>query len=161
MMSEHAAVQPKPTRTSQQVLDLLREQAALYKRLDVLAGKQREMVAQDDAGPLAAVLAARQEVIEALFRQGEVLDSVGRVWADFCTGLSSDERRDAEELRQQVSRRLSRINQRDKEDARLLAARKQIVADMLRSTHVTKRALSAYRAPRRTTAHVVHVDEAS
>lgn len=161
MVSVSATSQPKSIRTSKQILDLLREQAALYKRLEVLAGKQREMVAQDDTEPLAAVLAARQEVTEALLRLGEALDPVGRDWADFRARLSLDERRETEELGQQVSRRLSRINQRDKEDARLLVARKQIVADMLRSTHVTKRALSAYRTPRRETAHVVHVDEAS
>lgn len=161
MTQASATVQASIIQTSKEVLELLQEQAALYERLEMLAGKQGAMATQDDPEPLARILAARQEVTEALVRVGDTLAPVRRNWASFRGRMAPDQQRNAEELWQRIPVHLSRVRQRDEQDIRLLSARKQIVQGMLKSTHVTKQALSAYRVRMPKPTRVIHVDEDS
>ena len=146
---------------SGEILDRLGEQAALYERLEFIATKQRAAVAGNQNDALLAMLAARQEVSNRLLTLGQALAPVRRDWAAHRERMTADQRQSAQTLLDRTAGHLRRVIDRDEEDARLLSARKLLVQNMLQSTHATTQALSAYRVPRRRTARLNHVDEAT
>jgi len=129
------------------VLGLLRRQAALFLRLEQFASRQRTLVREDDAGPLLSLLADRQKLSTELTGIARQLAPVRAEWPAFRERLSTDQRAEAEVLLQDSSQRLRRVIEGDETDARLLSVRKRVVADDLRVTHAAGEALSAYRTP--------------
>ena len=111
------------------VLALLSEQASLYKRLDSFAARQRGLVLGEDTGPLV----------------GSRLAPIRKDWTSYRERLSSEQRAEAERLLHEAGVRLQRVIESDEQDARVLSGRKQAVADSLSKTHVTSRAIHAYR----------------
>ncbi len=51
---------PKTLHAPERLLNLLREQTALYAQLESLAGQQRTLISADDTGPLLSILARRR-----------------------------------------------------------------------------------------------------
>lgn len=129
------------------VLDLLREQASLYAKLESLAARQRLLVTEEDVGPLLGLLADRQRLSEKLTRLSTRLAPVRREWEACRRCLSPAQRDEADRLLGDAGGRLRRIIESDEQDARVLSGRKQAVATALQATHSTNQALRAYRAP--------------
>ncbi len=144
-----------------EMVSLLREQVSLYGRLEKLASRQQSLVADEDTGPLLTLLAQRQKLSAELAGMRTRLEPIRRDWDRHRDGLSGAERVEADRLLKETRRLLRNVIQRDEEDARLLAARKEAIAVALRSSHSTEQALSAYRAPDGDSGRISHLDEAT
>ncbi len=143
-----------------EVLALLREEALLYARLQANASRQRSLVAGEDMEPLLALLADRQRLSVELTRIGTKLAPTRRDWPTYRRRLTAPQRAEAERLVSDIADRLRRVIESDEEDARMLCARKQAVAQALRSTHTAGEALAAYRTPAVRQARIDQTDEA-
>ncbi len=150
-----------PAETSEEVLALLREQDLRYAELESHASRQSSLVANEDPGPLLALLTERQRLSAALTRIAAKLEPIRRNWAFHRAEFSPPQRAEADRLLTAVKERLRRVIARDEEDARLLSARKQAAAEALRVTHTTSEALSAYRTPADRPGRLDRLDEAS
>lgn len=142
------------------ILDLLREQAALYSRLETFARKQRSLVAQEDTGPLLALLADRQKLSTELQRLASRLEPVRRDWMRHHDRLAPAEQREADALLAEVRGRLQRVLESDEQDARVLAGRRQTIDGALKTTHAAGQVASVYRVSASRPA-VEQLDEAS
>ena len=145
--------------SSEEVLELLREEAALYGKLNEHASRQRSLISGDDMGSLLAVLGDRQRLSVELTKIGTKLASVRKAWEHCVTQFNTSQRAEAERLVVEIAERLRSVIESDEEDGRLLSARKQAVGETLRATHATGQALSAYRAPSDRPACLDHLDE--
>jgi len=145
----------------ERVLELLREAASLYGRLESCAARQRALIAHDDMSPLLALLAERQRLSGELARVSSRLAPVRERWADYKRGLAPRVREEAEGLLEGIARHLRRAMELDEEDARLLSAKKQTVAHALRSTRSAQSAMSAYRGRSVGGAHSFQLDQES
>jgi endonuclease/exonuclease/phosphatase (EEP) superfamily protein YafD len=134
------------TWSGEDVLCLLREQAALYGRLELQAERQHRLVTRDDTETLLALLADRQRISVELQRLAQQFEPVRREWSSVHQSLSRDQRNEADSLLSEIKERLRRVMESDEQDARALSARKQSVATALRSTHTAGEAISAYRS---------------
>lgn len=150
-----------PADSPREVLELLGTEAALYAKLESYAAKQRALVDHEDTDPLLSVLAARQQVTRELARVGTRLAPFRRDWQSCRRRFTPSQRGQVEELLRSTSSRLRRIIEGDERDARLLSARKQVVAHGMRATHATGQALAAYGAQQRGKNRVDRLDEAS
>ena len=150
-----------PAWTPEEVMELLRDQASLYGRLESCASRQRSLITADDSSLLLSLLAARQKLATELTQISTRLAPVRRDWSSYRERLSSIERAEADRLLAETSECLGRVIESDEQDARLLSARKRFVAEGLRATHATGQALSAYRAPVQPGPRTERLDEAS
>ena len=129
------------------MLALLQAQAALYKKLESLAARQRSLVTSEDVGPLLSLLADRQKLSEELARIGHRLAPIRREWSWHRQRFTAPQRDEAERMVGEIGDCLQRIMESDEQDARVLLGRKETVAKTLRTTHTTGQAILAYRAP--------------
>ncbi len=129
------------------VMHLLREQSSLYTKLESVSLRQRSLVTEDDVGPLLALLTDRQQLSEQLQQIATRLAPVRREWESYRERLTPKQRSEAGRLLDESGQRLRQLIDNDEQDARVLSGRKQAVARVLRTTHSTSQAMSAYRAP--------------
>lgn len=134
-----------PPRSDAPVMELLRDQAALYARLESHARRQRHLVCGDDAAPLLAVLADRQRLALELAQIGTSLAPIRRDWESYRGGLNEQERGEADRLVAETAACLQRVIESDEHDARLLSARRTLTARDLQTTRAGGSAISAYR----------------
>jgi hypothetical protein len=147
--------------STSRVLEMLREQAALYGRLEDHARRQRLLVTGADATPLLGLLADRQRLSAELAELGAALTPVRVDWEMYRGALSEPERDEADQLVAQSAAALSRVIESDEEDARVLAARRSLTARELQSTRAGRAAMAAYRgAGDGGGARLNHLDEA-
>jgi ElaB/YqjD/DUF883 family membrane-anchored ribosome-binding protein len=151
----------RPADAPQEVLTLLREQIPLYTKLESHASRQRSLITGDDTSSLLSLLADRQRISADLARIASRLEPIRRDWGKYRKRLTPEQRDQAERLLTEIRERLARVIENDEQDARLLAARKQAVAETLRATHSTEQALSAYRTPAGKSDRFDHWDEAT
>lgn len=142
-------------------LSLLRRQASLFGRLESLSVKQRDLVTQDDATPLLALLAERQRLAMDLTQIGRHLEPARRNWVLTRRALTPVEREEADGLVAQVRERMQHLIENDERDARVLSARKASIAALLRETQTVGKAVSAYRPHAGVGVGGVRLDEAS
>jgi hypothetical protein len=142
----------------EKVLGLLREQIALFARLESFAGLQRRLVTGDDAERLLSLLAERQKLSSRLQRIAAILEPVRRDWARYRARLAAPQRAEADKLLADTTDCLQRIIESDERDAKVLSVRKETAARTLRSAHSTGRAISAYRQPEAPSARLDCVD---
>ena len=129
------------------VLNLLREQSALYARLESFAGRQRALITGDDPARLLLLLADRQRLSSELARIATTLGPVRREWSTYRARLTAAQRQEADQLLSDATVRLRRIIEGDERDARILSVRKEAAAQTLRAVHSTGKAIMAYREP--------------
>ena len=151
--------EPEPM-TLDRMVALLEEQSSLFARLELLASKQRALVAQEDTSALLSVLGERQKLSNRLTRIAADLEPVRREWPVVRSRLSVSQRAAAERHLSESRQSLHRIMESDERDARVLAARKQTVACALRGAHETGRAVTAYRVPAGRSTEAGRLDEA-
>lgn len=141
-----------------EVLPALREQAALFARLEHFALRQRELVSFEDSRPLLALLADRQRLSLELTNVSERLRPVREAWPAFRDLLSMEERAEADRLLAASSESLRRVMEEDERDVRLLNAKRQMIAGALRNVDSTGGAMNAYAGQNRTS--TLTLDEA-
>ena len=156
---KHVLERPS-ARGGDEVMEQLREQAALYGRLESIARRQRRLVTDDDPTPLLALLADRQSLAVEMSRAAERFEPMRRDWPCVREGLSSAQRAEADAQQGEIRHSLQRVLASDEQDARVLAARREAAARELRATHSSAAAISAY-APGRGAMVVDRLDEAS
>jgi len=113
------------TEKPEEILGLLREQAALHARLESFATRQRSLVRMGDTVPLLSLLANRQRLVVDLTRLATRLASVRRSWPAFRERFSTSQRTEADDQISDVALRLRRVIKSDEKDARVLYVRKQ------------------------------------
>jgi len=141
------------------VLGLLREQAALFVKLETLAGRQRALVAGEAMEPLMSVLADRQRVSTRLAEISGLLKPVRRLWQSYRARFDVAQRAEADRLVIRTRESLERLLQGDERDARILSARKQRVANLLSEMNTVGGAVEAYGRTTQTTRRVDLVSE--
>ena len=144
-----------------EALDLLREQARLYARLEGRALRQRELIVSGRSGPLLALMAERDQLTRELQVIAERLRPVREDWASFRGQLTAEQRAEAEALISGSAANARRVMERDAEDSRLLATQKKLVEAARVQTRQAEKALRAYRPEERDNAEPRRLDEAS
>lgn len=119
----------------EEILGLLREQSALYARLESFAAWQRSLVCMKDTAPLISLLADRQRLSVDLTHLASRLASVRRSWAAFRERFSTSQRTEADGLIADVAQRLRRVIESDEKDASVLFLRNQGGSSSLQATH--------------------------
>ncbi|HRQ72119.1 MAG TPA: flagellar export chaperone FlgN, partial [Phycisphaerales bacterium] len=84
-------------RLASRIVEALDRQLALFRRLDTLSRRQRDVVNAGDTDQLLGVLGERQEVIEQLERLGEQLRPVRRGWDSMLERLPTNRRAEVRE----------------------------------------------------------------
>ncbi|MBN1510841.1 MAG: flagellar export chaperone FlgN [Phycisphaerae bacterium] len=135
---------PDPVGT---VMALLRRQVDLYRRLEGLAGRQRNLIAEADPQPLLQLLADRQKLTDELSVNSGVLEPYRANWSDVRARFSDEQRQSADALLTEAGERLGRILAADRQDAQLLAARKAQTASALAGVRCGRQMLNAYGQP--------------
>ena len=79
-MNGATALMNEAVEEPEDILGLLREQSALYARLESFAARQRSLVRADDTAPLLTLLADRQKLSVELTRLATRLAPVRRGW---------------------------------------------------------------------------------
>lgn len=156
-----AAVVCEGPMVTQDVLGLLRKQAALFGRLEQFAARQRGLVRADDAEPLLALLADRQRLSAELTGIAARLAPVRSAWQRFRESLTENQRAEADELVAESSQRLRRVIEGDEVDARLLSVKKQTLAGEMRAVSGVGQAISVYRAPAQRAVAASRLDEST
>lgn len=146
---------------SQDLLAALREQATLFSRLEKCASQQRTLISDENPTPLLAVLADRQRLSVRLTEVSKRLQPVRQSWAAYRERMAPADRTEADRLLCESQECLRRVLISDEEDARLLNAKKQIVAGEMRSTHFGGQAVNAYGGPKSWTMVSTRFDEAT
>ncbi|MFQ5461712.1 MAG: hypothetical protein ACE5E5_03700 [Phycisphaerae bacterium] len=155
--------QTKPTDAlpaSDEVVDWLRAQRALYAKLESMASGQRDLITGDQPTMLLGLLADRQRITNDLTDLAHRLEPVWRDWKRQRLRLSELQRREAESILEDIRTKMRKVMDRDEEDARLLLARKQAIGHSMKSTHSSAEAISAYRAASAPSLRLDHVEGA-
>lgn len=126
------------------LVGLLRHQSTLYRRLRLLADRQKALVAQDDARPLLALLAERQKLVDGLVGLNEQLACYRRDWTGVYGRLDEPTRKDVAALLEEVNTALGSILQSDRRDSATLAMKRRDVTDRLAVVEAGTRASAAY-----------------
>ncbi len=142
------------------VLALLRDQAALYARLESIAERQRTLVTREDTTPLLVLLADRQRLSKTLSDVGRQLAPIRRDWSAYRRRLDVAQRQEADRLVEEIANRLRRVIDSDERDARVLSARREMTSRALRTMHAGTPVRTAYM-PQTATSDSSHLDEES
>lgn len=153
--------QQSETSGAEGLLKLLRDQLALYRRLEQMSRGQRALVAQEDPQPLLALLSERQKVVDELVDLSRELAPIQKVFRDEPGMLGAEQRAAAESLHQQTGETLQNILDSDEEDGRLLAARKIQTAKRVQALVTSGQANAAYGMPGAATPQYSRTDESA
>lgn len=127
-----------------ELVDLLAQQCELCRRLSGLAERQRGLITGDQAENLLGVLGERQHILEALSGIAERLRPFQRNWKGVRGGMPAALGDRVDILVEEVQRRLQAVLSSDEADARLLAARKSVAAQEMKTLRTARQAGTAY-----------------
>ena len=128
------------------LVELLKRQNALYRRLRKLAERQRALVAQDEVQPLLSLLAERQQVVDGLVNANQELAPFRTDWSERYQRFDEPTRRQVAELLEEANASLGTILQSDQQDSATLSAKRMDVAERLAAAETGSRASAAYSA---------------
>jgi len=137
------------------LVSLLRHQTTLYRRLRLLADRQKALVVQNDAQPLLSLLAERQKLVDGIVGLTKKLAPYRKSWTEFYAQLDDATREEAAGLLEEVNTALASIGQSDQRDTATLAAKRQDMADRLAVVDTASRASVAYSSAGATVREVV------
>ena len=136
--------QPGAGTAPEGLIELLKEQRDLYRRLQELSLRQRRLIAGDRPELLLNVLRDRQTLVLAAAKINEQLSPYRRDWERICAALPEEVHRSAAGLLVEIDGLLQVILQADQEDQALLSARKQAAARSLSDVSGGRAANAAY-----------------
>ncbi|MEM1109896.1 MAG: flagellar export chaperone FlgN [Planctomycetota bacterium] len=129
-----------------QLIDLLTQQRDLYRSLDLLSGKQQQIVADGQAEQLLGVLSERQVVVDQLTATNRELAPLRSRMSEIADTAAADKRQSLRSLVDEVQSMLESIIQRDEEDRQTLEASKAKVGQELAKVKTAPAAINAYKA---------------
>ncbi len=130
------------------IIEMLRAQASLYRRLEECADRQRRLIVEDDSSRLLQVLGERKRLTDLIAAIARRLAPVRQAWPRWRDSLAPAARSEADRLVDESSASLRRLIERDEQDCRVLSVKKEATARLISATSSGARAISAYRAPR-------------
>ena len=128
-----------------ELLELLARQHGLYRELHKLAQRQRGLIGAEDPTALLNVLSARQKLIDELAEINRRLEPARADWKRIEQTLTTEQRRRASRLLEQVGDLLTVILAADEADSQTLSARKAVAARQIQSTAASAQVQAAYR----------------
>jgi hypothetical protein len=131
----------------EKVIEMLRAQSSLYRRLEDCAARQRRLIVEDDAAGLLDVLATRKRLTDLIAAIGRRLAPIRQSWPQWRDRLAAEARAEADRLVNDSSASLRRLIEGDEQDCRVLSVKKDATARMLTATSSGAKAISAYRTP--------------
>lgn len=138
-----------PQGSAAELVMLLEQQRATYRRLRQLAERQRVLVVQDDMQPLLALLGERQTLVDALMRVHGQLAPYRADWPATMQSLDGSTRQRVTEMLEEANEALSGILHGDTRDSATLTTRRQETSERITTLGQTARATAAYAAARR------------
>lgn len=126
------------------LVELLKHQNVLHRRLRLLADRQKAMVAEDDSQALLKLLADRQKLVEGLVGLNDKLAPYREKWTAIYNNLDEATRKCVADLLEEANSALGSILQSDRQDTAQLAARRQGMAGRLATVDAGSRASAAY-----------------
>lgn len=126
------------------VIELLRHQRTLYRKLRSLAERQKSLIVSDDAGALISLLAERQRLVDGLVQLNVKMAPYRENWTEFYQGLSEPQRVEVSELLEEVNASLGAILRDDARDTAMMTARRERMAKELGEIGGSRRAHAAY-----------------
>lgn len=128
------------------LIELLRHQQVLYRRLRQLADLQKALVTEDDTAALIGLLADRQRLVDGLVGLSQKLAPFRARWSEIYGGLQEARRREVAELLEEANQSLGSILTSDSRDSATLTARRQGMAMELEQFSTGGRVNAAYSA---------------
>lgn len=126
------------------LIQLLTQQALLYRQLHELAQKQGSLVDGRNPEMLLRVLAGRQRIIDRLSVIDGQLRPIRAQWQEVTASLPAAQREEAQSLVTQVQSLLGEILAQDEKDTQALSSQHQEVAQELRGAAQGRRMNKAY-----------------
>jgi hypothetical protein len=123
---------------------LLSRQRDLYRSLQMLAGRQRHLIAGDRPEGLLEILQQRHRLIRALSQLNMRLAPIREDWPAAIQGWPDPAKRLAGDLLSETREIMQAVMTTDEQDGRLLAARQQAVAEQVRAIPDARAANRAY-----------------
>ena len=123
---------------------LLTTQRDLYRRLRALSEQQREIISGDRPERLLGLLTERQALVARLGEVNEQLAPCRREWERLYRELADEARQQVTALLDDINGSLRAVLSADREDADLLAARKESLARSLDALSGARTANAAY-----------------
>ncbi len=133
-------------RLASRIVQALDRQLALFRRLDSLSRRQREVVSAGDTDQLLGVLGERQEVIEQLERLGEQLRPIRRGWDSMLERIPVGRRAEVRDRLDALADLAAGIAARDEGDRRVLEERRGAIAGEVNTLGRARGAAGAYSA---------------
>lgn len=134
------------TLNEQRLIELLRHQQVLYRRLRQLADRQKALVIEDDTVSLIDVLAERQKLVDGLMGLSGKLAPYRAQWAEIYGNLEEATRQEVAKLLEEANQSLGAIISSDSRDSATLTARRHGMATELAECTAGGRVNSAYGA---------------
>lgn len=126
------------------MVELLRHQQVLYRRLRQLSERQNLLVTREDPEALLQLLSERQRLVDGLVGLSAQLAPFREKWSEVYNSLSEPKRREVAELLEEANQSLGAILSSDSKDSATLTARKQGIAAELANYGAAGRATAAY-----------------
>lgn len=145
--------------SSEQVLEMLRDQQRLFAKLESVAEHQRTLITRHDAVSLLSVLADRQRISAKLGELSKRFEPVRARWGAHRDRFDHAQRDEARQLLADIKGRIGRVMEADEQDVKLLSVQKQVAATAIRSAHLRSAAMAVYRAPAASVGARSRVDE--
>ncbi len=145
-MSENTTDTPSMGERTGRLVELLEEQRTCYRQLKALAEKQRKLISDEDPEALLKILGERQQLVDRLTELNRELQPFRQEWAGTYTQMKSDRRQYVQEVLDEINTLLGSIMLMDKEDSRLLSARKESIRQQVVQTASGRMANTAYAA---------------
>lgn len=133
-----------PRLNTEELVTLLGHQRTLFRRLSMLAERQRALVVEDDARPLMALLAERQKLVDGLTGLSARLAPYRERWSEVYAALDDTSRRAVAVMLEEANAALGRIVQADGKDCETLSARRESISQRLSERTAAGSAHGAY-----------------
>lgn len=115
---------------------LLGHQRTLYRRLCLLATRQRSLIVQDDARRLMELLSERQTLVDGLIGLSRRLAPYRENWTTLFASMDDEGRREVSGLLEEANTALGTILRDDGRDCEALAAKRDEISQRL-SQHIS------------------------
>ncbi len=115
---------------------LLGHQRTLYRRLSLLATRQRSLIVQDDARRLMELLSERQTLVDGLIGLSRRLAPYRENWTTLFASMDDEGRREVSGLLEEANTALGTILRDDGRDCEALAAKRDDISQRL-AQHVS------------------------
>jgi len=125
---------------------LLGHQRTLYRRLSLLATRQRSLIVQDDARRLMELLSERQTLVDGLIGLSRRLAPYRENWTALFASMDDEGRREVSGLLEEANTALGTILRDDGRDCDALAAKRDEISQRLSQHASVGAAGGAYAA---------------